>query len=168
MVSIEDSCHCIQMTFICFRLIVVAIQSYLLGNTNMPALTTASRGYTIMSGISRRLSESQTENGPCPRVKSDENDCMQIAIDRATPISDGVGALLAASKTVLLLGVAFIALSALPSHLVVGLSTTRLHRKMQRLMRPGLPPSISEQFWLHQPGLEMSTALVLKSRGMEC
>jgi hypothetical protein len=82
----------------------------------MPTLPNTLKDSTVVDSICRSLSESEIANDLCPRMAKNETGYIPAAVDHPSQISRGKVIVLAASVTVLLLGVVLIALSVQPRH----------------------------------------------------
>jgi hypothetical protein len=98
------------------------------GILTMPTLPNTLEDSTVVDSICRRLSQSVIANDHYPRMAKNETGYIPAAVDHPSQISRGIGIILAASITVLLLGVVLIALSVQPRHT----STSRRRTGAQR------------------------------------
>jgi hypothetical protein len=85
----------------------------------MPALPNTFNDFTVVDSIYRRPSESGIAGDHYPRMADNDTGYTLAAVDHPSQISRGIGIVLAASVTVLLLGVVLIALSVQPRHRIV-------------------------------------------------
>jgi hypothetical protein len=114
----------LQYFLLCLRLISFSLASprqlrhltVLSGILTMPKLPNTLKDSTVVDSICRRLSESEIASDHYPRMAKNETGYIPAAVDHPSQISRGKGIVLAASVTLLLLGVVFIALLVQPRH----------------------------------------------------